>query len=206
MKIYTTIDPVSISNIYIITDDDNNNGVIIDPGSFSENIYQLIRNIDTEIKKIIITQNTHVKTGGIPLIKKIFDTEIYACSSSIHGFKTNKILNNSIISQGDLEFKVIETPVLSYDSISILVEDTIFVGDLFQAGTLTNLSEETGKSSNYHIDIIKKNILSLPDNVIIYPGKGPATTVKIEKMFNPFFKETLKEDENKISGGLTWVQ
>ena len=54
MKIYTTINPDSLSNIYLIKSDKNNNGILIDPGSFSQNVYQTLKRTDIDIKKIII--------------------------------------------------------------------------------------------------------------------------------------------------------
>lgn len=192
MKVYTTVNPESISNIYFITDDDQKYGVIIDPGSFSSNVYKLVKFTGAEIKKIIITHNDTEQTGGITLIKRIYDAEIYARSDNIMDFKTTKVKNGSVIKEGDLEFKIIETPVHTYDSISILAEDTLFVGDIFEAGVLSTF-EDRIEPSEYEFEIIKKHILSLPDNVIIYPGRGPATTVAIERKYNPYFKKFMDE-------------
>ncbi|HMJ70592.1 MAG TPA: MBL fold metallo-hydrolase [Cyclobacteriaceae bacterium] len=41
------------------------------------------------------------------------------------------------------------------------------------------------------IDSIHKKIFTLPDDVIVYPGHGPATTVGEEKVSNPFCALTL---------------
>ena len=195
MKVYTTINPDCISNIYLITDDDQKYGVIIDPGSFALNIYKLIQFTGAEIKKVIITHNDIEKTGGIPLLKNIYDAQIYAYNENILGFNAIKIRDNSVITEGKLQFKIIETPVHTYDAVSILAEDTLFVGNILQAGTL-NAFEEKKEPSEYEYQIVHKKILSLPDNVIICPGKGPATTVEIERKFNPYF----------ISNGIKEIQ
>jgi glyoxylase-like metal-dependent hydrolase (beta-lactamase superfamily II) len=188
MKVYTTINPDTISNIYLLTDDNQQTGIIIDPGAFSQNVYKLVKYAGVDIKKIIITHNDNEQTGGIPLIQKIYDAEIYAYEDYVQDYKAIKIYDGAIIKEKDMEFKILETPVHSYDSISILVEDMLFIGDIFEAGTLSSITE--GKNPcNYEYSIIKKKILSLPDNIIIYPGKGPATTVEIERKFNPYFKK-----------------
>ncbi len=194
MRVYATLNPENISNIYLITDDEHKSGIIVDPGSFSLNVYKLVKHTQTEIKKIIITQNTIENTAGIPLIKKIYDAEIYAYDENILDYKAIKVKNNFIIKERDLEFKIIETPVHTFDAISILVDDVIFTGNIFQTGSL-NAFEEKKKPSEYEFDIIKKKILSLPDNLIIYPGKGPITTMEIEKKHNSYFKRILEKDK-----------
>jgi hydroxyacylglutathione hydrolase len=191
MKIFTTVNPDTISNIYFITDDAQKYGVIIDPGSFAMNVYKLIKSTGAEIKKIIITHNSPEQTGGIPLIKKIYAPEIYAKNDNIMDFPAIKVTDGTIIQEGDLEFKVMETPVHSYDSISILSENTFFVGDVLQAGALSSLDKKDPQE--FELKIIQKYFLSLPDYTIIYPGHGPATTIDIEKRFNPYFQRILNQ-------------
>lgn len=192
MKVYTTLNPETISNIYLVTDDNSESGVIIDPGSFALNVYKLIKATKVEIKKIIITQDIIEKTAGIPLIKKIYDAEIYALHKKILDFDTIKVKDNFIIKENNLEFKIIETPVNAFDSISILIEENLFTGNILQAGSL-NAFEEKKNPSEYEYEIIRKKILTLPDHVIIYPEKGPVTTMEIEKKFNPYFKKILNK-------------
>lgn len=195
MKVFTEVNPESITNIYFVTDNEQKYGVIIDPGSFAENVYRLIKQTGAEIKKIIITHNDYDQIAGIPVIKKIYDADIYAYSSKILNFDAQKIMNGSIIEEGDLKFKIIETPIYSYDSISILSEDTLFVGDMFQAGSFTTFNDKKAPSV-YEYEIIKKHILSLPDHIIIYPSKGPATTVELERKYNPYFHKIIEQENN----------
>ncbi|MBN2546862.1 MAG: MBL fold metallo-hydrolase [Spirochaetes bacterium] len=186
MKIYTALNPESLSNIYLIISDNKNYGVLIDPGSFSQNVYQMIKNTSVDIKKIIITHNGPEQINGIPLIKKIFNADIYAYDEIILDYETITVRNDSLIDMEEMNFKIIETPVHTYDSISILTNDAIFIGDIFQAGSLSSFIEKK-EPSKYEFNIIKNKILSLTDNIIIYPGQGPATTLEIERKFNPYF-------------------
>ena len=190
MKIYTVINPEYLTNIYFITDDDSKYGVIIDPGSFDSNVYSLIKFTKASINKIIITHNDKAQTAGIPLIKKIFDAEIYSFSDKIMGFDSNKIRDKDIITEGKLNFRVIDTKIHSLDSISVLIDNALFIGDIFQAGSLDSI-DKTKEPADYELKVIKEKILNLDDNTIIYPGQGPATTLEIEKKFNPYFRKIL---------------
>lgn len=61
----------------------------------------------------------------------------------------------------------------------------VIVGDALFAGSMG------GTRSDYQAALrrIRDNILSAQDNTTIAPGHGPLTTVKEEKMNNPFFPE-----------------
>ncbi|MGE5663815.1 MAG: MBL fold metallo-hydrolase, partial [Deltaproteobacteria bacterium] len=39
------------------------------------------------------------------------------------------------------------------------------------------------------IRVVKEKIFVLPDDTVLFPGHGPATTVGEEKRSNPFFTE-----------------
>lgn len=186
MKIFTTLNSKTLSNIYFITDDACDKGVLIDPGDFSLNVYRLIKYSGAPVSKIILTHNGVEQTAGIPLIKKIYDVEIFAHSDGVVDFPITKVKDGSIIKEGDLEFRVMETPIHAYDSISILADNFFFVGDALQAGALSSL-DKNGKPEDFELKIIKKYFFSLNEDTIIYPSIGPATTLKIEKKFNPYF-------------------
>lgn len=188
MKVFTTVSPKTIFNIYIVTDDKQQYGVIIDPGDFSINIYNLVKYIGAKITKIILTDGQEKKIDGIPVLKKIYDVDLYAYKNFILDYETKVIRNGNEIIEGDLNFKIIETPVSSYDSVSILIEDALFIGNAFQSGTLNRFKTAEFNTVDFELKVIKKNILSLPDHTIIYPSFGPATTLEIEKKFNPYFK------------------
>ena len=46
----------------------------------------------------------------------------------------------------------------------------------------------TGGDYKTLIESIKSKVLTLPDEIVLYPGHGGATTVGDEKMYNPFLK------------------
>jgi glyoxylase-like metal-dependent hydrolase (beta-lactamase superfamily II) len=53
-------------------------------------------------------------------------------------------------------------------------------------------SDLPGGNHNTLIESIHHKIFTLPDEVVVYPGHGPTTTVKDEKAENPFCALTLK--------------
>ena len=192
MRVFTIINSETISNIYFITDDNQTEGVLIDPGSFAINVYNEIKNIGAMVTKIIITHNDFDKIKGITVIKKIYDVEIFTHNSSEYDFKTTKVKHGDTIKIGNDTGVILETPIKSYDSISLKIANNLFVGDVLQTGGLSSI-DKTGIPSKLELGVIKKHFINLPDNTIIYPENGPATTIEIEKKFNPFFKRVSNE-------------
>jgi glyoxylase-like metal-dependent hydrolase (beta-lactamase superfamily II) len=61
----------------------------------------------------------------------------------------------------------------------------VFCGDtLFQSSI--GRTDLPGGSHSQLISGIKKKLLSLPDDTLVYPGHGPPTTIGEERINNPF--------------------
>jgi len=83
-----------------------------------------------------------------------------------------------------MKLKVLHTPGHTPGGISLLLDDSIFTGDTLFSGSIGR-SDLPGGSQEVLLNSIKK-ILSLGENLIIYPGHGPSTTVSQELHSNPF--------------------
>lgn len=63
------------------------------------------------------------------------------------------------------------------------------VGDALFAASVGGCAQDYKQA----LEAIRKNILSLPDDTLLLPGHGPATTVGRERQHNPFFRECAPE-------------
>lgn len=63
--------------------------------------------------------------------------------------------------------------------------DVLFTGDTLFAGTIGR-TDLPGGSAERIIRSIATEILTLPDDTVVLPGHGPATTVGAERRFNPW--------------------
>jgi hydroxyacylglutathione hydrolase len=86
----------------------------------------------------------------------------------------------------------LHTPGHSPGSISLYsaADKSVFVGDvLFRQGVgRTDLRDNQGLPGDWKtlLDSIRNRLLALPDDTIVYPGHGPATTIGHERKSNPF--------------------
>jgi len=88
-------------------------------------------------------------------------------------------------SLGNLEIKVLHTPGHTPGGICLWIEDQLIVGDTLFAGSIGRTDLPGG---NHHqlIKSIQNQIIPLPDETVVHPGHGPATTIGREKLYNPF--------------------
>jgi glyoxylase-like metal-dependent hydrolase (beta-lactamase superfamily II) len=62
----------------------------------------------------------------------------------------------------------------------------VFVGDALFAGSIGR-TDFPGGDYDGLIEGVRTKIFTLGDDVVVYPGHGPQTTVGQEKQYNPFF-------------------
>ena len=86
---------------------------------------------------------------------------------------------------GSLEFEVLHTPGHSPGGISLRIGEMVFTGDALFAGSIGR-SDFDNSDGEALLEGIRSKLLSLPDDVIVYSGHGPATTIGQERRTNPF--------------------
>ena len=67
-------------------------------------------------------------------------------------------------------------------------EGAIFTGDLLFAGSIGR-TDLPGGSYPRMLESLARVVLPLPDEVLVLPGHGPATTIGAERAANPFLAE-----------------
>ena len=88
---------------------------------------------------------------------------------------------------GELEFEVLHCPghtpghVVLYERS----EKKVFVGDVLFAGSIGR-TDLPGGSTEQLLDSIKTKLLTLDDDVEVFSGHGPVTTIGEERLTNPF--------------------
>ena len=157
-------------NSYIVVKDKN--ALLIDTGASSQNAIYKIKELNVKLNGILLTHEHGDHIYGAEEISEQLDCEIFRDFDSDKKLKIN-----------DFNVQVIFTPGHTTKSCSYLIGKFLFVGDELFAGSVGNSTIPYEK----HLNIIRKNILSLDDDFLILPGHGPVTTVKEEKENNPFF-------------------
>lgn len=149
----------------------NSECLIIDAGS-GESILQEIRKRNLKPLAIMITHPHADHVAGVSALTARLRCPVY------------EEKEDSIIEVGPFTIQILKTPGHHQNHNCFLFKNYCFVGDLIFAGSIGNSNDVPYHT---HLATIKKKILSLPESTILFPGHGPATSVKEELQHNPFF-------------------
>ena len=88
---------------------------------------------------------------------------------------------------GRLEFRVLHCPGHTPGHVVLFEpnERAVFVGDCLFAGSIGR-TDLPGGSTEQLMDSLRNKILPLGDDVVVYSGHGPETTIGRERLTNPF--------------------
>ena len=91
------------------------------------------------------------------------------------------------IRAGDIALEVRHTPGHSPGSVALVdhAGHCAFTGDALFAGSIGR-TDFSGGDFNTLISSIKNKLFPLGDEVRVYTGHGPDTTIGMEKKYNPF--------------------
>jgi len=91
---------------------------------------------------------------------------------------------------GPYSWQVLDTMGHSPGGISLYCPQAgqVFTGDALFPGSIGR-TDFPGSNGRQLIANIRRNLLTLPDDTVVYAGHGPTTTIGIERKSNPFLTE-----------------
>lgn len=192
-------------NCYIVGCEETREVAVIDPGGNPQGIIGLLEKENLKAVYIINTHGHIDHIGGNRAVKEATGAKILIHEddakmlvnpvsnfSFLMGNKVTSPPADQYLKEGDIikigntvELEVIHTPGHSPGGICLKTGNIIFVGDTLFQGSIGR-TDFPGGSYKQLIQNIKEKLLCYDDNVICYPGHGPATTIGFERQHNPF--------------------
>ncbi|MFN3403355.1 MAG: MBL fold metallo-hydrolase [Cytophagaceae bacterium] len=196
-------------NTYLLFDE-TKEAIIIDPGCSDrdeeEQIKSFITNNGLVLTKLI---NTHCHVDHVlgnyfikdhykvPLIIHKYDepvlksVKVYAPSYGFYNYQEaipdHYIEEGQIIQFGNSKLEILFVPGHAPGHIALYNREQNFCisGDVLFYRSIGR-TDLPGGNFDILIQSIHRKLFKLPDNLIIYPGHGPETTIGEEKLYNPF--------------------
>jgi glyoxylase-like metal-dependent hydrolase (beta-lactamase superfamily II) len=108
---------------------------------------------------------------------------------------TTFLAEGDTINVGDTTLEVFGTPGHSPDSISFVdrASEQAITGDVLFQNSIGRTQGLPETSREQLLRSITEKLLPLGDDMTIYPGHGPTTTIGQERQQNPFVQEALRE-------------
>lgn len=181
LKVRRFLTAVNESNCYLCWDAGTGDAMIVDPAEIGSALRSMIAELSMRIGGILITHGhyDHVQALGEALAA--WPVPVYGRNAYPGGVSVD---HGRQITIGALSFSVVATPGHTDDSLSFLASGHAFVGDALFAAAVGGTSGRANFQRQR--DAIRAHILALPDDTILHPGHGPATTVAVERCYNPF--------------------
>jgi hydroxyacylglutathione hydrolase len=198
-------------NTYILHDD-TNECIVIDPGCYEQHEREKLKKyIQDNNLKVVRLLNTHCHIDHVLGNKFIADTykvplEIHSddeqtlravpAYAPVYGFPmyaeqlAEKYLNQGdSIKFGNTVLEVLFTPGHAPGHVVFYNRDEkiLIGGDVLFQGSIGR-TDLPGGDFDTLIKSIKTQLFTLPDEVTVYPGHGPDTTIGYEKKYNPFLR------------------
>jgi glyoxylase-like metal-dependent hydrolase (beta-lactamase superfamily II) len=188
------------TNCYVVSDEQTKEAAIIDPGiDYQQEATQINNYIEKNglaVKFIINTHGHDDHIKGDDLFKKRYNVPLCYHSfeaRTIEGISAVKKPDNALLEEDDTlifgaqTLKVLHTPGHSRGGICLVGEKVVFTGDTLFAGSIGRMDFEGGSPKEMRASLEK--LKRLPDELLVYPGHGEASSIGQEKKTNPFLTD-----------------
>jgi len=180
---------------YIVYDEKNSIGAIIDPSWDLEKLLVFLEKNNITAKYIINTHTHFDHILGNDHISEITKAKIIQHEKSMQK-KERSVVDHENISIGELNLEVLYTPGHTEDSICLIVnKESIITGDTLFVGNCGRV-DLPGSNPEKMYDSLSK-VANLDDALVVYPGHNygstPTSTILNEKTNNPMLNFETKE-------------
>jgi hydroxyacylglutathione hydrolase len=206
-------------NGFVVACERTREAVLIDPGDEIDELLGAARDLDVEVRYILLTHAHLDHVTGVATAKAALDVPVYLHEDDLFlyeqvveqgrmfGFKVQPqppidvFYDLTPVYFGDYEVAVHHTPGHCPGGVCLQIGRKgdphdggqgadLFVGDTLFAGSIGRTDLPGG---NYGVLMrsITEVLLPLGDAAIVHPGHGPDTTIQRERTTNPFVLEYL---------------
>lgn len=203
LSVETFVVRYTATNCYLIYSKQDGEGLIVDPGDVSKELWYMVEKLKLKIKYIVNTHGHIDHTGGndwyrektgAPLLVHELDRDFYANPDlNLSTYSKPCVLKQAdrMLQDGDMirvgkeELKVLHTPGHTPGSICLLSKTILFSGDTLFAGSIGRTDFPLGSYEEL-MNSLKTKIMTLQGNLAVYPGHGPSSHLDLERRTNPF--------------------
>ena len=192
------------NNNFLLIDEESKEAVLIDASTPSALIDAKIEEHGAKLKYILLTHGHFDHIMGVNYYREKYSAKVllseadkelfnsvdeWAKNFGINGAEPQHvdefIKDGDIIKIGNKEIKVIATPGHTKGGVCYLIGKKLFTGDTLFKLSVGRVDLPGGSFQELEASI-KEKLFTLDENITVYPGHGPFSTVGYEKNNNQF--------------------
>jgi hydroxyacylglutathione hydrolase len=190
-------------NTYLVVDESSKRAVLVDPGAEPERLIAMVKESKAVLEAIWLTHGHLDHIGGIVGVRKKWNVPVYLHAADLplyvraHAqaelydvpFEQPEepdyyVADGDTLRVGSIDFSVLHTPGHSPGHVLFTHDHTILGGDLLFAGSIGRTDLQLSDPARMEESLAR--ISEFDDQVQLFPGHGPSTTIGRERATNPF--------------------
>jgi glyoxylase-like metal-dependent hydrolase (beta-lactamase superfamily II) len=210
MLLETRDAPPFYKNGYVLACDDSREAVIIDPGDEVDELLRVVSGKKLNVRHILLTHGHVDHVSGVAKAKAATGASIFLHREDLFLYEgalqqasffgldidppppvDRHYAPSEVVAFGRCEAQVLHTPGHTPGGVCLLVGPAgqpatrLFAGDTLFAGSIGR-TDLTGGDHDTLIGSIRRVLFALDDDVEVYSGHGPVTSIGRERRTNPF--------------------
>lgn len=190
------------NNMYLVMDEKSHDAVLIDTPQDIPELKKVVDELGANVKYILITHGHFDHIMGLNSLKKTLNAPAVICkddlviSDNVNEFTRlfgvpdivpptyeKFVKDGDVLDVGDMQIKVIQTPGHTEGGVCYLIDENLFSGD-------TLFKQSVGRTDLFGGNLekirhsVKEVLFKLDENIKVFPGHGPITTIAYEKKYN----------------------
>ena len=185
------------TNCYMAWAEGSEKCILIDPGYEPELLLEQVRRNRKELEAILLTHGHFDHVGGVKQIAAETGCKVYICaeelkqplrySDGLH--YTDTVAEGDVLALAGLTLQVLHTPGHTPGCVCYLCGDTLFSGDTLFAGTCGRTDLPGGDFKAIQASL--QRLAALEGDLRVLPGHGMASSLDIERRYNPYMQERI---------------
>jgi len=191
-------------NCFIVADPETRDAVVVDPGEEAELFIRRIEHESLTLRAVWLThahidhisgvkgiiEHSHVPIYLHPADRPLYDNaesqgQWLGVGSEAAPPPDHDLNHGDQLTLGNCSFEVRHVPGHSPGGVAFVGRGVVLSGDALFAGSIGR-TDLPGGDTETLLTCIREQLLTLPDETIVYSGHGPETTIGTERTTNPF--------------------
>ena len=182
-------------NCYLIREEQSKSCAVIDPGGHANKVLNYLEENDLTLEAILLTHGHFDHVGAVKELAEKTGCKVYLHADDLQMpedltagplYYTHHYDEGDVLELAGLTIQVLHTPGHTAGSVCLMVDDAIFSGDTLFSHSCGRTDLATGSPEAITRSLAR--LKALDGNYRVFPGHNRATTLAVEREYNPFMK------------------